>query len=323
MTTLGIILFSATVLLMLYRYYTARRVSRLPSYGYAGAAILVVGEILMFAKVEPVATYFTSIAWTGYILWADAAVFSLRGNSLLATYRREFAWIACCSIPLWLIFEAYNLRLRNWIYVGIPQNWFAQTFGYAWAFATIWPAVFETAALLRGIGVPPYRDGRVARLDAAVAWQGRPCGFVAVVVGAVFLILPPVLPAGIRPYLFGAVWLGFLFLLEPINFGIGAESLWRDWEQGYRSRLVALLAAGLVCGIFWEFWNFWAQARWVYIFPIFSRSKIFAMPLPGYLGFPPFALECFAMFAFLTPAINFILEKIGSKARFRSEALQI
>jgi len=27
-----------------------------------------------------------------------------------------------------------------------------------------------------------------------------------------------------------------------------------------------------------------------------ERWKIFEMPLPGYFGFPPFALECFTMY---------------------------
>ena len=27
--------------------------------------------------------------------------------------------------------------------------------------------------------------------------------------------------------------------------------------------------------------------------------KVFEMPLPGYLGFPPFALECFTMYVFV------------------------
>src|SRR5439155_834206 len=131
--------------------------------------------------------------------------------------------------------------------------------------------------------------------------------------GAVLLIAPVLLSAGIRPYLFGAVWLGFIFFLEPLNYRIGAESLWRDLEQGRTSRLVSLLGAGLVCGIFWEFWNYWAQARWVYVFPIFHEWRIFAMPLPGYLGFPPFALECFVMFSFLVPIVNRSLQMLGTE----------
>ena len=42
-----------------------------------------------------------------------------------------------------------------------------------------------------------------------------------------------------------------------------------------------------------ELWNNWARAKWQYTVPIMENLKIFEMPLPGYLGFPPFALECF------------------------------
>ena len=30
--------------------------------------------------------------------------------------------------------------------------------------------------------------------------------------------------------------------------------------------------------------------------PILERMKLFEMPLPGYLGFPAFAFECFTMY---------------------------
>jgi hypothetical protein len=29
---------------------------------------------------------------------------------------------------------------------------------------------------------------------------------------------------------------------------------------------------------------------------MFQQTKVFEMPAPGYLGFIPFALECFAMY---------------------------
>ncbi|MGH9692235.1 MAG: hypothetical protein ACRD4C_14350 [Candidatus Acidiferrales bacterium] len=32
------------------------------------------------------------------------------------------ARMALISIPLWLIFEGYNLRLRNWIYTACPPD---------------------------------------------------------------------------------------------------------------------------------------------------------------------------------------------------------
>jgi len=78
-------------------------------------------------------------------------------------------------------------------------------------------------------------------------------------------------------------------LMTAIGDQMGSKSLRRDIRSGDLSRLAALLVAGWVCGILWEFWNYWAEARWVFTFPIWREWKLFAMPLPGYLGFPPFA----------------------------------
>jgi tetratricopeptide (TPR) repeat protein len=94
------------------------------------------------------------------------------------------------------------------------------------------------------------------------------------------------------------VWLGFIFLLDPINSRFGLPSLEADLASGRRARLYAFLGSGWVCGWLWEFWNFWAAAQWHYIFPILQRYKIFEMPALGYLGFPAFALECFVMYYF-------------------------
>ena len=59
------------------------------------------------------------------------------------------------------------------------------------------------------------------------------------------------------------------------------------------------MLSGFLCGMLWEFWNFWSRAKWHYTVPIMERLKIFEMPVPGYLGFPAFALECFTMYVFL------------------------
>ena len=83
---------------------------------------------------------------------------ALRGRSLLTSNRRAFWLLAAASVPLWLIFELYNLRLANWFYAGLPSNLAVRYFAYAWAFATIWPGIFVTAALLRGMDVLTTED---------------------------------------------------------------------------------------------------------------------------------------------------------------------
>jgi hypothetical protein len=92
------------------------------------------------------------------------------------------------------------------------------------------------------------------------------------------------------------VWLGFIFLLDPLNARAGSESLLGDLRRRRTDRLVNLMLAGLVCGGIWEFWNYWSGAKWIYNVPILPDVKIFEMPILGFGGFPPFALECFVMY---------------------------
>ena len=109
-----------------------------------------------------------------------------------------------------------------------------------------------------------------------------------------FLVSRPV-----ARYLAAPVWLGFIFLLDPINASRGAESLWVDLRHRRSDRIINLAGSGVLCGVLWEFWNFWARAKWHYAVPIMERWKIFEMPVPGYFGFPAFALECFTMYVFV------------------------
>jgi hypothetical protein len=110
------------------------------------------------------------------------------------------------------------------------------------------------------------------------------------------LIIPLVVPQRIAAYLFLLLWVGVVLLLDPVNRRLGLPSFLGDLSEGFRRRLYGFVAAGWICGWLWEFWNNWAAAKWRDTFPIFERWKIFQIPAPGYLGFPPFALECFVVY---------------------------
>ena len=109
------------------------------------------------------------------------------------------------------------------------------------------------------------------------------------------LLLPIVYPS---PWLAAPVWLGFIFLLDPLNAKHGAESLRGDLRARHPGRIVNLMVGGLLCGLLWECWNYWAYSKWVYTVPVPPDIKLFEMPLAGYLGFPAFAVECFVMYVF-------------------------
>ncbi len=257
-------------------------------YGALGLLIIVFSEVGMFARVEPFWSWHTPVAWTGYILFVDAWVLKRRGQSWLRDARAEFAFLALVSVPLWLVFEWYNKYfIHNWHYVNLPESLPLRYFGYAWSFATIWPAIFETSDLVASFRGSPKEEGQrpeATVADGRAAFGFRPLSLV--LVGLALLLWPIVTPSA---YLAAPVWLGFIFLLDPINRHFGGEGL--TWN-----RAINLAAAGLICGIAWEFWNYWAHTKWIYDVPILPQLKLFEMPLPGYGGFPAFALECFTMY---------------------------
>jgi len=265
---------------------------------FLGLTIMIVSEGATLAHVEPFWSWNTPICWTGFILFADGIVFRARGNSWLRSAPREFALLALASIPLWLVFEFYNRFIHNWYYVGLPENPIVRYFGYAWAFATISPALFEGAELVAVLraGTSKKGSGVVFPFTAKTTPDLFFSPALPIVVGALLLAWPLVRPS---PYLAAPVWLGFIFLLDPINARLGAESLTDDLRTGRADRIVNLALSGLLCGFLWELWNYWARSKWHYSVPIMENLKFFEMPLPGYLGFPAFALECFTMYVFL------------------------
>jgi hypothetical protein len=299
MTKLGVALAAGTVTILVVEWWRHRG-RALPLYGWMGIAAYGAFEWMKFRQIEPVYTFFTCFAWTCYILVADAAVFAVNGRSRLQQKPLELARIALLSIPLWLIFEGYNLHLRNWLYDGLPENIFVRWFGYAWAFATITPAIFVTADLIRAFGW--FAEAKPLKFSTRAL-------HAMTAAGALMLVVPLLLPQRVAAYLFAPVWLGFIFLLDPANYRLGLPSLLGDLEMGRRDRAYGLLIAGWVCGILWEFWNYWAGAKWIYVFPMFQSWKIFEMPAPGYLGFPPFALETFTMYVFAAHFLGWVKRK--------------
>ena len=234
----GVTITAATVTILIAEFAYWKR-ARYPAYGWLGIACLIGAEWLMFRGIEPVATFFTPVAWSAYILIVDAAVFSVTGRSRLRSAPLGLLRMAGLSIPLWLIFEAYNLRLRNWTYDGVPDFWPAGMIGYAWSFATITPAIFETADLVQAF--LPFRERESIKIS-----RGAQIGLMTA--GTVCLVVPLVLPQHIGAYLFALVWIGFLLLLDPLNYRMGLPSFIGDFSEGLHTRFWSFLAAGWVCG---------------------------------------------------------------------------
>jgi hypothetical protein len=272
-----------------------------PIHGVFGIIFLFLSEIFLFKKTDPFYSWFYFFSWWPYILTIDAIIYRLKGNSLMVNRTKEFFLMIPWSIFVWLIFEAANLSLENWYYINLPHSMVERWLGYGVAYGTVLPGLFETTELLETcifkspphpLPLPLGERGRSVRLATEVR-GGR---VVLILLGTICLVSTVLVPK----YFFPLIWVGFIFLLEPFNYRFGGRSLLKDLEKGTPKKIYLLLVAGIICGFLWEFWNFWAHSKWVYTVPFFEKMKGFEMPFLGFLGFPPFTVQAYVMYSFIS-----------------------
>jgi len=260
-----------------------------PIHGIIGIFLLVLSEILHLKKIEPFYSWFYCFAWWSYILFVDAIIYRLKSNSLLMNRRKEFFLMIPWSIFIWLIFETANLSLENWYYINLPHSIVERWIGYAIAYGTVLPGIFETTELLEAMGL----FNRSYSKKMIISSGDR---YALLLLGALCLLSSILIPK----YFFPLIWVGFIFFLEPIIYRLGGRSLLRDLEEGRHQKVYLLLIAGLICGLLWEFWNYWALSKWIYTVPFFDKAKGFEMPFLGFLGFPPFVVQAYVMYNFIS-----------------------
>jgi len=273
-------------------------------------ATILVAEILLFSGNRLVGGWFTPIVWTGYVFLMDGIVYRLKGRSLLVNDRLELLIIVFISVASWWLFEFYNqprfwrtdLELW-WHYHNLEPNPYLRRVGYDWAFATIFPALFLTAQLFAST-----LFAKRPRLLGAVRLS-RPVVYAVMFLGPVVVLIPLIF---ISSWFAPMIWISFILLLDPVNYLRGWPSIIGDLSQGRWPRLLSLLASGGVCGLLWEFWNYWATARWTYTVPYFGNFKLFEMPVLGFFGFPPFAVECWVMYIFFRSLLSTAPPSLGN-----------
>lgn len=248
------------------------------------AAVFLAASVGMALQTEPFFTWYYAFAWWPYILFLESWLQARDQHSPLYDRPGAFLATAALSVALWLLFEAVNFRLDNWAYLNLPAALTERWLGYAVNFATVLPAILVTKRFLELLGLA--QDARCRPLTDARRLYGP---LRALGLGMFFL------PLALPLYFFPLIWGAFVLILEPWLHAEGEPSLLADLETGNPRAILTTLAAGLLCGLLWESWNFWAGAKWYYTVPFVGNVKLFEMPVLGFLGFPPFALECLVM----------------------------
>lgn len=257
-------------------------------YGYLGLGLILLAEFGLLFHLWFFEIYMTPLCWSGLILFLDALNFRLAGESLIQSRPKEFLWMLSCSIGLWYVFEFYNLFIHNWHYVGLPENRWLRYSGYFWSFATIWPGIYQIYDLIRHLKI--FDQVQMKKRTISDRFL-----LAAVFFGLICLLLPLFVPGSVAQYMAALIWIGMVFLFDPINYKYQRYSLIKELADGKISSLLQLFATGFIAGGLWEFWNYWATAKWLYTVPILGHIKIFEMPVLGYLGFPAFAVEVIVM----------------------------
>jgi hypothetical protein len=100
--------------------------------------------------------------------------------------------------------------------------------------------------------------------------------------------------------------LALFLLLDPINYLSRRPSILEQVRRGDWLLVAAFGVGALVCGWFWEMWNYWSIPKWEYSIPFVEFVHIFEMPLLGYVGYLPFGLETYAAYHFLAGVVGWV-----------------
>jgi len=259
----------------------------LPLYGWFGLCLVIIFWILNWSLSGMRTHWGFFPLWLGYCLTIDALVFKKKGHSLLTRSPVSYMQLFLISAPAWWLFEIINQRTQNWYYVG--EHYFSGMEYFLFSslsFSTVMPAVFGTAELA---GTFKCLSGLRRGHKFLFATSATSVLFTA---GWIMLALLLIWPR----YFFPLVWLSVYFILDPLNFRLGNRSLLHDMAEGNWMPLAALFSGCLICGFFWEMWNFYSFPKWIYRVPFVDFFHIFEMPILGYLGYLPFSMELFALY---------------------------
>src|SRR5829696_1893756 len=261
--------------------------SSMPFHGWLGLGLVILFWILNWTLTGPRTHWGFFPLWVGYCLTVDGLVHWRTGTSLFKRSPPKYVGLFLISAPVWWIFELLNIRTQNWTYIGSELFSLLEfAFWTTLSFSTVIPAVFGSAEFFASFDfVKSIKRGLVIGTNKRTTLSFFVLGWVML---ALMLIWPKIF--------FPFIWLSLYFILEPMNVWLGNRSL-ADWtKDGDWRPVISLWLGVLLTAFFWEMWNYYAYPKWIYQVPLADWLHIFEMPLLGYGGYLPFALELYALY---------------------------
>jgi len=262
-------------------------VGAFPIWGMAGIVLTLIAWVIAWTRLPsmvPLQSHTFIPLWLGYIVTVNAFICRRSGRSPLTHETRSYLVLFPMSALFWWFFEYLNRFVQNWYYVGIDG--FTSLEYVIWAslaFSTVLPAVYATRSLLATY--PRLQAGLERGLCLRIP---RSAALPALLLAAMALLAIGIWPTWTYPLL----WLAPFAIIVALQQRFGQSTILAPLAKGDWRGIWLWAMAALVCGIFWETWNFLSAAKWVYSVPFVHRFEIFEMPVLGYAGYLPFGLEC-------------------------------
>ncbi len=262
---------------------------RFPRWGIFGLSLTLVSWFLAwnrfpwFTGLQPY-TFFP--IWFGYILTVNGLIHKRKSTCLMTRNPFFFLSLFPLSCFFWWFFEYLNRFVQNWHYLGVEEfSSLAYVTHASICFSTVLPAVLSTEEYLATF---PRLTNHLQNLWPLTIQKTVPLGWLLLATAGSGLGLIGVYP----DYLFPLLWISPFLIIIDMQIISGEETVLAPIKKGDWRPVWLPACAALICGFFWELWNYKSLAHWEYSVPFVQKFHFFKMPILGYAGYLPFGLEC-------------------------------
>ena len=259
-----------------------------PWWGWIGVAAGLIFWLLAWTRFpwfEAFQPHTFTPLWLSYIVVINAMTYRSRGTCMMVDRPRFFLALFPFSALFWWFFEYLNRFVQNWQYVGTHFTpgayfWFASL-----SFSTVLPSVLGTREWM--VGSCWIQRGFKDFVRIRISCPGAVAAAVLMVSGAGLAGI------GLWPdLLFPLLWVSPLLIIVSLQIIWQESGMLDHMAKGDWRDFTASAFAALICGGFWEMWNYYSLARWEYAVPFVHKYLVFEMPVLGFAGYLPFGLEC-------------------------------
>ena len=249
-----------------------------------------------FEWFQPWQQHTFPLLWFGYIVIINSITYTRTGHCLMLDQRKFFCKLFFLSAGFWWVFEYLNQFVYNWHYIGIPipESW-TTIFFMTLSFSTVLPAVLGTRECLASF---PRLTAPFTKWHTTTVFESPHIGWHVFLIGSLTLGTIGLWPT----LLFPLLWVSPLLMMVGLKTIRREPTFLSSLTQGNWNPIVLPALAALICGGFWEMWNFFSLVHWEYTIPYVHAFKVFEMPILGYSGYLPFGLECVAVVDFFLRA---------------------